>query len=250
MDSSHLTAEELTEWIITNYNNDSGEAEHSASSVDMSDWVDNNFDVSQVTKQDLPGGLDKFGIILENVFTRKECQKIIEKTESIGFGSLGKGATGAAYRGNRRLQLDDSDGKLGEEIWRRIKQFIPETDNLPDEGDFHFLSMNSRYRFAKYFPGEGFALHVDKPTIFSTDKCSILTVNIYLNDLTPEQGGRTRFFEKMLGGKPIAFAGGNAGSVAIFKQAVAPFTPIHDGEKVQSGIKYLMRTDVVYAPTN
>ena len=245
---SGISQEQLSDWIMSNYNNDSGIEEKAPSSIDMSDFVCEDFDASQITKVDLPGGLEKFGIILENVFTRSECQKIIEKTEAIGYGSLGKGKTGAAYRGNRRLQLDDSEGKLGEEIWRRIKTFIPETDSLPDEGDFKFKNINSRYRFAKYFPDEGFALHVDKPTVFSNDECSILTVNIYLNDLTPEQGGRTRFFEKMVGGKPIAFAGGKAGSIAIFKQAVAPFTPIHDGEKVNSGLKYLMRTDVIYQP--
>jgi hypothetical protein len=103
-----------------------------------------------------------------------------------------------------------------------------------------------RYRFAKYYPGEGFAIHVDKPTIYEKEICSIYTVNIYLNDLSPEQGGLTRFFTKMIGGNLVASAGGVAGSVAIFKQSVVPYTPVHDGEIVKCGLKYLMRTDIVF----
>lgn len=196
------------------------------------------------------GGLNGYGIILENVFSRRECQKIIQATEEVGFGHLGQGNTGAAYRGNRRLQIDDSSLKLGEEIWRRIKEFIPADEDIPDEGSCTFQEMNSRYRFAKYFAGDGFAIHVDKPTIYEKEVLSIYTVNIYLNDLTPEQAGRTRFFTKMTGGKLVDAAGGTAGSVAIFKQAIVPYSPIHDGEKLESGLKYLMRTDIVYKIKN
>ena len=48
--------------------------------------------------------------------------------------------------------------------------------------------MNHNYRFAKYYPvGSVFAKHIDRPTVHEHEKCSIYTVNIYLNDLTAEQ---------------------------------------------------------------
>jgi hypothetical protein len=196
---------------------------------------------------ELIGGLNGgCGIVLENVLTRWECKRFIAETEAAGYGKLGQGKTGAAYRGNRRVQLEDVGGGLGREIWRRIERFLPKTEALPGEpGVFEFEELNPRYRFAKYGPGEGFCVHVDKPTVFEPQRCSIYTVNIYLNDLADKQHGRTRFYARM-GGKPIAAAGGVAGSAVIFKQAVVDSSPLHDGEELVDGLKYLMRTDVIY----
>lgn len=245
-----LTAEELTEWLLSRFGAEPENPEHPPQQVDADAWLRaEDFDPARVTVREMEGGLDGFGIVLENVFTRRECQRIIEETERLGYGHLGEGKTGRAYRGNCRLQVDDAGGqqRLGRELWRRIAPYVRAEEELPDgEGRYEYLEMNSRYRFAKYYAGQGFAIHVDKPTVFEHEKCSILTVNIYLNDLLPEQGGLTRFFRRMTGGQPVASTGGVAGSIAIFKQSVVPYSPVHDGGKLNSGLKYLMRTDVVY----
>eukprot|EP01090_Pellita_catalonica_P002712 TRINITY_DN12288_c0_g1_i1.p1 TRINITY_DN12288_c0_g1~~TRINITY_DN12288_c0_g1_i1.p1 ORF type:complete len:271 (-),score=38.06 TRINITY_DN12288_c0_g1_i1:198-986(-) len=246
--TADLTAEELTDWIYPQFDEKKDHHEHAVQSVDIQDWLDKD-GAPEIVKKEFEGGLDGYGIFLENVFSRRECQKIIAATEKIGYGHLGRGGTGRAYRGNHRLQIDDTHENLAKIIWARIKKFIPEAETIAGEGDFVFDHVNSRYRFAKYFAGQGFALHKDKPTIYGNDFCSIYTVNIYLNDLTPEQKGLTRFFEKMLVNKdttPIASAGGVAGGILIFKQSLAPFSPIHDGDQVMSGLKYLMRTDIIY----
>jgi len=243
------SAEELTGWLEAHFMEEPEQAELPPQSVDMDTWLrPEDFEPSQVRLQELEGGLNGFGIVLEGVLSRRECRRIVEETERIGYGNLGDGRTGKAYRGNCRLQIDDTSGATGRELWRRISPYVPHEEHLPDEdGTFVYHEMNSRYRFAKYFAGQGFAIHVDKPTVFEHDRCSVLTVNIYLNDLKPEQGGLTRFFRKMTGGQIVATAGGVAGSVAIFKQSVVPSSPVHDGDKVLSGLKYLMRTDVIYA---
>jgi len=243
-----LTAVELTQWIFPRFNVDLGEEEKPVVSKELGHLLQ-VYDTQHITMRELEGGLSGFGIVLENLLTRSECQRIISETEGIGFGHLGTGRTGKMYRGNRRLQIDDTSGKLGEEIWRRIKKFMPEIEEIPTDGSFVYYGMNPRYRFAKYFAGDGFGIHIDKPTIYEHDICSIYTVNIYLNDLSPEQGGYTNFYRKLTGGKPIASAGGTAGSCAIFKQALVDYSPVHDGAKVESGLKYLMRTDVVYKNT-
>jgi prolyl 4-hydroxylase len=244
-----LSREELTSLLLANFGEEPAQPEHPPQQLNMDAWLrSEDFDASRVTVREMEGGLDGMGIVLENVFTRRECRAIIEETEKVGYGHLGEGKTGRAYRGNCRLQIDDVGGKLGHEIWRRIAPFVRATEDLPGEGRYEYLEMNSRYRFAKYFAGQGFAIHVDKPTIYEHEKCSILTVNIYLNDLLPEQGGLTRFFKKMTGGQPVASAGGLAGSIAIFKQSLVPYSPVHDGGQLISGLKYLMRTDVVYKP--
>ena len=112
------------------------------------------------------------------------------------------------------------------------------------------MGLNSQYRFAKYSDHYGpteFTKHIDRPTVYEHDRLSVYTVNIYLNDLSEEQGGRTRFWSKTGGaGKPVDKAGGDAGSVCLFKQAVVPYSPWHDGERLNGGLKYLLRTDVLF----
>jgi hypothetical protein len=235
----------LNAWIMERFNQGSDSPELPPQKIDLSACLSSDFDCSQIQRQDLQGGLAGFGVVLEGVLTRAECMRLIEASEKVGYGTLGDSATGAAYRGNRRLQLDETSGKLGEEVWRRIKPYVPLTQEIPGDGKYEFESLNTRYRCAKYFKGEAFMVHVDKPTVYEPTRQSVLTVNIYLNDLVPEQGGRTRFYQK-INGKPVAAAGGSAGSLVLFQQANMSYTPFHDGEMVKEGLKYLMRTDVIY----
>jgi len=243
--SDDLSPALLTQWIMERFNRGSDRPELPPQPIDLSASLSSHFDPAQIERRDLEGGLDGFGVVLEHVLTRKECQQLISDSEKVGYGTLGEGPTGQAYRGNRRLQLDETSGKLGAEIWRRIKPYVPLIQDVPGEGKYEFESINTRYRCAKYFKGEAFMVHVDKPTVYEPERMSILTVNMYLNDLSPEQGGRTRFYTK-INGKPVAAAGGSAGSLVMFKQANMPYTPFHDGEMVKDGLKYLMRTDVIY----
>ena len=56
------------------------------------------------------------------------------------------------------------------------------------DGAWRPVGINPNYRFAKYYPvGSVFAKHIDRPTVHEHEKCSIYTVNIYLNDLSAEQ---------------------------------------------------------------
>ena len=223
--------------------------------VDAGAWLSDDRDsLADVHCTELPGGLDAsasvgFGIVLENLLSKSECEAIIRKTEELGYGRIGSSKTGAAYRGNRRVQIDDLTGSLAQKLFHRIAPFVPQTIKLPDDDSLWHVEeqANTRFRFAKYGPGQGFAAHIDKPTVYEKDRCSIFTVNIYLNDLQAEQRGRTRFYTKRGGlGQPTVSVGGVAGSCAIFQQAVVDHSPWHDGDLLVSGVKYLMRTDIMY----
>lgn len=226
---------------------------------DLSGWLTPNDDATErIAVRDMPGGVDGCGIVLENVLTRQECQRIIEHTEKVGYAPIGEARRGAVsvVRNNRWLQADDTSGQLGEEIWRRIRSFIPLQEQLPDEkGTWEAVGVNNNYRFAKYSQHYGpteFTKHIDRPTVYEHTRVSVYTVNIYLNDLSEEQGGKTRFWsvDRPGGlGKPVDAAGGVAGSICLFKQAVVPTSPWHDGEPLSSGLKYLMRTDVIFNKT-
>ena len=185
------------------------------------------------------------GSVLTGVLSAAECSTIIAETESIGFGRT---PYPQKYRGNRRLMVDDQDGSMVAALWSRIQNLVPavmDVDWLSDcdgpTGRWRAVGLNSRFRFSKYFQGERFDTHKDSMVEFDCDKCTLLTVNMYLNELTQEQNGRTRFFLERHG-EPVCTAGGPAGSAVIFKQRQA----LHDGEPLVSGLKYLMRTDVIY----
>lgn len=250
-----MTATDLTRKIFPRFQeHDDGTSTHlegQVKHVDMSTWISSSSS-SNVKVIELQGGLcNGIGIILENVLTREECLTIIEKTEEMKYGRLGKGKTGQAYRGNRRIQVEDKTGVFTEVLWKKIEPYIAhlcaQDIGIPDEiGEWRCDGLNRRFRFAKYSKGEGFAVHKDKPTVYEQEECSFYTVNIYLNDLQTDQGGTTRFFEKMQSKKEICSAGGVAGSMVIFKQSQFPNSAPHDGELLKYGVKYLMRTDVIF----
>jgi hypothetical protein len=259
--SPQMTAAELTNHIFPRFeeDEDSSVLEGQVHEVEeMNSWLVTTFPPhkqEEIKVIELNGGLDFTGIILENVLTREECLSIIENTEKLKYGKLGQGKTGQAYRGNRRVQVDDTNQLFTKQLWQRIEPIISKYSNndkgLPDDdGDdssrWKCDGLNSRYRFAKYSKGEGFAVHKDKPTIYEQDICSFYTVNIYLNDLNRDQGGETRFFEKMQSKSKLCSAGGLAGSMVIFKQSQFPNSAPHDGELLKYGVKYLMRTDVIF----
>lgn len=196
---------------------------------------------------------DGIGIVLDQVLTRRECLAIIEATEETGYAPIGEARHGAVsvLRNNLWLQITDSTDALSAQIWKRIAPYVPSEQTLEDDpAIWRAVGCNSNFRFAKYVQHLGptaFAKHIDRPTIDEHDRCSMYTVNIYLNDLSQEQSGKTRFWSHPKGmGKPVDHAGGTAGSVCLFKQANFSDTPWHDGQELKSGVKYLMRTDVIY----
>lgn len=75
-----------------------------------------------------------------------------------------------------------------------------------------------------------------------------MTVNMYLNTVLPQNGGATRILN------PLATGNGDVkhdvlgkiqpvkGSAAVFRDSL-----YHDGEALGGGVKYLLRTDIMYA---
>lgn len=104
--------------------------------------------------------------------------------------------------------------------------------------------------------GDGFGAHIDGRRLAALDSQSFMTVNMYLNTVPVESGGATRFLEPpapkisnesqqsshtspethcVYMNQPVQ------GSAAVFRDDV-----YHDGEAMKDGIKYLLRTDMVF----
>merc|ERR1719409_704016 len=85
---------------------------------------------------------------------------------------------------------------------------------------------------------------------------SMFTVNVYTNTVAIEDGGKTRFFAEVEKDRSRVRAHADrhadlllqpqAGLAALFLQDPQPDAPLHDGETLLGGVKYLLRTDVMY----
>ncbi len=166
---------------------------------------------------------------VNHFMTEKECQDWIAFSEKKGYEtakiSVGREQVlNTKIRNNERLIYDDID--LARELWERVKEFIPA------ETDFGYaIGLNERFRFYKYFPKQQFKPHKDGSFIRNIHEWSSYTFMIYLNEAMT--GGETKFTHHSINPK--------TGTALIFRHSL-----VHEGCPVIEGIKYVLRTDVMY----
>jgi prolyl 4-hydroxylase len=184
----------------------------------------------------LPDG----AFLLQDFMTHDECARIIRAAESHGFGST---QYPKAYRGNERLTT--TDHSLASAMWARVEPFVPQRLTL-DGSEWEPVGLNETWRLSKYSPGDDFKIHLDGKYLRDQNEQSMFTVNAYLN--ADFSGGSTRFYnaerDHIVGSiKPAT------GLCLIFRQPPGARLA-HDGEEVASGVKYLVRSDVMYRRVN
>lgn len=166
---------------------------------------------------------------IDHFFSVEECQDWIQKSESIGYeeAKVGLGKKQVMMkevRNNERLIYDSEE--LAVNLWERVKDFVPKETYLG-----RAIGLNERFRFYKYFPGQEFKPHQDGSFIRNVHEWSSYTFMVYLNE--EMVGGETIFNEHSI--KPVT------GKALIFKHEL-----VHQGSKVIEGVKYVLRSDVMY----
>lgn len=167
---------------------------------------------------------------IKDFFTKEECEEYIEFSEKQGYelAKINMGfreqVVNTSVRNNERVIYDDE--ALAEELWLKVKPFV-----IPETKYGVACGLNERFRFYKYLPKQYFRLHKDGSFIRNTKEWSAYTLIIYLND--DLEGGDTTFPQFSV--KP------KAGAAIIFKHNI-----LHAGEPVLSGVKYILRTDIMY----
>lgn len=158
-----------------------------------------------------------------------ECASYIRSSEQSGFEEAAiQTATGQelrkAVRNNDRIIFDDP--QLAASVFARIAPYLPELF-----GEWQLVGLNERFRFYRYTAGQYFKWHKDGFYARNEQEVSQLSLLLYLND--DYQGGETQFREDVI--KP------EAGMALVF-----PHLMMHQGAPIDVGVKYVLRTDVMY----
>lgn len=167
---------------------------------------------------------------ISDVLTADECRQLIALAERRGFQAATVNAIDGPrldkeMRNNDRMIEDDFD--LAKLLWSRIRKFVPRTLL-----GTRVRGLNERFRYYRYTPGQRFDWHFDGSFVRPNGEMSRLTFMIYLNE--EYEGGQTRFESVSVAGKQ--------GMALLFEHEL-----LHEGAAVTSGVKYVLRSDVMYS---
>lgn len=167
--------------------------------------------------------------LLDYFLSPAECSFLIEKFEAIGFEeapiTTEKGfVMRKDIRNNLRIMLDDQP--LADELWGKLEPFAPRF-----LGKFKAVGLNERFRIYKYLPGQQFKMHRDGAFERNIREVSFFTFLVYLNE--DYSGGRTLFTKWEIDPQ--------SGSGLVFRHNL-----LHEGEMVEEGVKYVLRSDIMY----
>ena len=207
------------------------------------------FDVTSV-----PGAF-----LISDVLSGEECENIIQMAESSPQGYVpdepttsAKPPEGFAPRAANLVLLSE---KITSILYNRTKQFLP---TKLGNGSNELAGLNSRLRFYRYQPGAIYRPHVDGSWPGSGihngkyyydyygDRWSRLTFLVYLND--DFDGGGTSFYvpSKDVGNLQAFTVEPRQGSVLVFPHGGVAGSLVHEGSFCKVGVKYIIRTDVLY----
>lgn len=168
--------------------------------------------------------------LIEDFITDEECDHYIDLTQDKDFEEAkinvhGNQVMNKGVRNNDRLMVFDND--LAKNLFQRANEFLPQTHE-----DDKILDFNEMFRIYKYSPGKRFKMHRDGSYVRNESEKSFYTFMIYLND--DFEGGETQF-ENLFTVAP------KKGSALVFYHPLR-----HEGKTLISGLKYVLRTDVMY----
>ncbi|OQO01975.1 hypothetical protein B0A48_12448 [Cryoendolithus antarcticus] len=227
-----------------------------------------------------------YAVIIDNVLTPKECRALLRAAEATAPNTGWERAMVNVGGGRQKMYEDvrkcgriicDSQD-LASRVWDRVKD-VPDVSEMlrldhrpkitgtgPSQRNevWVLTRPNERMRFLKYVGGEYFKGHCDG-TYETPDRKerSYMTMHLYLNDtgLPPPEVLESMSSEERLEVGPAGLVGGEtafhsmhypgrkldvepkAGRVLIFQHRGL----LHSGEDVVQGVKYTMRTDMMYA---
>ena len=163
---------------------------------------------------------------IDNILTEEECQYYMSLFDNKDMVE----DIDDKHRKYHRIQIVNQE--FANRLYQKVKGYLPKKIKKIADG------MNDHIRLSKYDAGQFFGIHKDGMNFDPNNKnrMSYATLNIFLND--DFEGGETTFYEK--DGKTMRFVcKPKAGRGAFFYSQ-----QFHEGNKILSGNKFLIRTDL------
>ena len=168
---------------------------------------------------------------VDGVMTPAECAALVARIEAMG-PEAAPITTPRGFvmrpdiRNNTRVMFDDH--ALASDLFGRLQLELPRRMR-----GLTAVGANERFRCYRYEPGQRFAPHFDGAFRRDVHEVSQLTLMVYLNE--GFGGGATEFHD--LGQTIVP----RTGMALVFEHRV-----LHEGCAVTSGVKYVLRSDVMY----
>lgn len=168
--------------------------------------------------------------LIEDFLTDQECDHYIIRAKDQGFEEAkinrqGRQVMSKGIRNNDRLMVFDNE--LAENLFRRAVELLPQSHE-----NCRISGFNEMFRIYKYSPGQRFKMHRDGSYVRNENEKSFYTFLIYLND--DFEGGETEF-------EGLFTVAPKKDSALVFYHPLR-----HEGKTLISGLKYVLRTDVMY----
>ena len=166
-----------------------------------------------------------------DVLSGPECRALIARIEELGCVpapvTTNRGfVMRPDIRNNTRVVIDDE--ALAAALFERVASHVP-----PVLAGADVISANERLRCYRYERGQRFAPHYDGAFVRNAQEMSRLTFMVYLND--DFTGGSTNFLHLEKRIEP------RVGMALLFQHRL-----LHEGSEVTDGVKYVVRSDVMY----
>lgn len=212
---------------------------------------------------------NSYAAVIDNAFTRTECNQLLKAAEARNGGKWEQAMINTGnyqqelmtdIRDCGRIIWDDRD--MVAKLWSRVADLIPEVqtiDNKPGitgwgpvkrKETLRMTRLNERMRFLKYGEGQYFRPHFDGSfRVPGGDETSFYTLHLYLNGVGDEseegkgklEGGATTFHSDD-GRTPDFDVDPKVGRILVFQHRGL----MHSGADVLGGIKYTLRTDLMF----
>jgi hypothetical protein len=200
---------------------------------------------------------------VSNVLTGQECRDAIAFAKQLGFTRVQQAQTSDfAFRDNDRVLIQSP--QLASLLWSRLQPHVVKIATSARSIDLaQAVGCNPALRFYRYRTGQSFGCHVDQSIVdLNSGWVSRYTVLIYLNDSRDSNlvGGHTLFYTSTA---TLSTRQKKKKTMATKEEHkpvldVAPITGMalmhghgehcleHEGQRVDRGEKFVLRTDVMF----
>jgi len=196
--------------------------------------------------------------VAHNFLTQAECNNWVKYAEEIGFEKLCSPQT-REYAQRECGRISKTDWEMADKLYQRMQSMVEEIAKQvvvsSSDRTYAPITCNGNLRLYKYEKQMSFGRHFDGSESISRYQGgnTEITVLVYL---TSCKGGATRFYlpNSSKRGKKKSKSE-NSDGIAFEPEAGAILLHMHgdrclehEADPVLDGLKYVLRTDIVYAP--